>query len=303
MPVVIAYIFVVLIWSTTPLAIVWSSETISPTLALLLRMAIALVLGLMLLPLLKLKMDWRPKAIKVYLYSSLSLALGMLCCYLAARYISSGLMSLIFGIAPILSGWFAQKILFEQKFSPLKKLALTVSFIGLGIVCADNIQGDFNVLYGVLFILVGVITFSLSGVLVKSVDIQMHPLITTMGSLILSMPAFVIFFLVADGDFNVTQWTSRAVWSVIYLGVFASLIGFLAYFYILSHLPASTVSLVVMITPILASYLGVLLNNETASSGLFIGGAMVLFGLALFLFGHKLGQLGIFQHWAKLKSK
>ena len=40
-----AYLAVILIWSTTPLGIVWSSESVSPSLALLLRMVIALVLG------------------------------------------------------------------------------------------------------------------------------------------------------------------------------------------------------------------------------------------------------------------
>lgn len=35
----------ILIWSTTPLGIVWSSDTVSPTLAVLLRMLVGLTLG------------------------------------------------------------------------------------------------------------------------------------------------------------------------------------------------------------------------------------------------------------------
>ena len=41
MSVIIAYLIVVLIWSTTPLGIVWSSESVSPTLAVTSRMLIA----------------------------------------------------------------------------------------------------------------------------------------------------------------------------------------------------------------------------------------------------------------------
>ena len=41
MQVSIAYLVVLLIWSTTPLGIVWSSESINPTMAVLLRMLIA----------------------------------------------------------------------------------------------------------------------------------------------------------------------------------------------------------------------------------------------------------------------
>ena len=288
MSVPLAYLLVILIWSTTPLGIVWSSESISPSLALLLRMAIAVAIGLPLMKLLKIKLDWRPQAIKVYLYSSLSLAFGMLFCYLAGRHISSGLMSLSFGVAPFISGILAQRILDEKAFSIIKKLSLVMALAGLGIVSWDNLAVGQSSAIGFLFIFVGVFTFSLSGVLVKSVDVQLHAMSTTMGSLIVSMPMFLLFWLVMDGQLNVQDWQPRAVWSVIYLGVFASFIGFLAYFYVLQNLAASTVALIVMATPVLSTVLGIIFNDEHFSYGVFIGGGLVVVGLGLFQFGDKL---------------
>lgn len=288
MPVSAAYLLVILIWSTTPLAIVWSSETIEPTLSLLLRMLIAVSAGVPLMYLLKVKLDLRPKAILVYLYSSLSLAVGMLFCYLAARHISSGLMSLSFGIAPIISGFFAQRIISEAKFTRLKKLSLVISISGLAIVCSDNLGVGDTSLLGLVFILVAVFLFSLSGVLVKSVPIQLHPLSTTMGTLIISLPLFFVFWLIAGGDINYGEWQPRAIWAVIYLGVFASLVGFLAYYFILQKLMASTVALIVMITPVISASLGIILNDERFSSIIVIGGSLVVTGLALFQFGHLL---------------
>ncbi|MBU2881261.1 EamA family transporter [Psychrosphaera sp. B3R10] len=287
MPVSAAFVLVIIIWSTTPLGIVWSSESIPPTLSLFMRMAIAVVLGLPLMKLLGIKLDWRPKAIRVYLYSSLSLAIGMLFCYLAARHISSGLMSLSFGIAPILSGLFAQQILNEARFTPIKMIALTIALGGLTLVCMDNLSVGESSLIGFACISVGVIMFSLSGVLVKSVDIDLHPLSTTMGSLILSMPMFVLFWYVMDGQINYEQWQPKAIAAVIYLGIFASLIGFLAYFYVLKNLLASSVALIVMVTPVVSTGLGVWLNDERFSMGLVIGGLFVIVGLGLFQFGDK----------------
>ena len=45
MPVQASYFLMVVIWSTTPLGIVWSSETVAPTLAVFLRMLVGLVLA------------------------------------------------------------------------------------------------------------------------------------------------------------------------------------------------------------------------------------------------------------------
>jgi drug/metabolite transporter (DMT)-like permease len=286
--VILAFITVVVIWSTTPLGIVWSSESIHPAMALLLRMVIAIAIGLVMARLMKVKLNWQPKALQVYGYSSLSIFLGMLCCYLAARYISSGLMSLCFGLAPILSALFAQRLLFETKFTAIKKVAMTLSFVGLAVVCYDNLALKENAEIGIGLIMIGVVLFSLSGVLVKRVPIRMHPLSTTLGSLIVSLPFYVISWWLLDGTLNYEQWQPKAFLSVVYLGIFGSLVGFLAYFYILRELNASTVSLVTMMTPVLSATLGILLNDEPFSDGLVIGGSLIVFGLGLFLFGQKI---------------
>lgn len=291
MPVSAAYLLVVIIWSTTPLGIVWSGETIDPSLSLLLRMSIAVILGWPLIKLMKVNVPWTPNALRVYLYSSMSLSVGMLFCYLAGKHISSGLMSLCFGVAPILSGIFAQRIIGESKFSLLKKLALLTALSGLALVCMENVSSGNGNVIGILFISVGVITFSLSGVLVKSVPVQLHPLSTTMGSLLVSMPLYFMFWFLVGDELKVDAWQMKSIIAVIYLGIFASLVGFLAYFYVLQKLPATTVALVVMITPVLSSVLGILVNDEHFSMRLLAGGALVIFGLALFQFGHKLSAL------------
>ena len=69
-----AYLIVVLIWSTTPLGIVWNSETVNPTLAVLLRMLIAWVLGYVAIKLSRIQLDWHKQALQFYAYSSIGVA-------------------------------------------------------------------------------------------------------------------------------------------------------------------------------------------------------------------------------------
>jgi len=283
-----AYIAVVLIWSTTPLGIVWSSESVHPTLAVLARMVIALMMGGALLKITKVQLPWHNQALKLYSYSALGIFGGMSLSYFAASYISSGLMSLIFGLAPILSGVIAQKIINEPKFTSVKKVALVIALIGLVVVCYDNMAFDTNSYIGIALILVAVFFFSLSSVLVKSITIAINPMATTVGALIFSTPLFFIMWFIFDGSVPYQEWQSRAILSIIYLGVFGSFVGFVAYFYVLQKLTASTVALITMITPVMAMTLGALLNNERVSVNLIIGASFVVIGLSGFQWSNKI---------------
>ena len=218
MQVSIAYLAVLLIWSTTPLGIVWSSETISPPMAVLLRMLIAVVLGAMIIVIRKIELPWHKQALRLYSYSALGIFGGMSFSYLAAGYISSGVLSLSFGLAPVLSAILARRILAEPKISRLRKISMLLSFIGLGIVCADNFSLSGDSIYGLVFILIAVFLFSLSGVLVKSVSLAIHPMATTVGALTLSLPLFILNWLLLDGSIDTSEWQLRSLWATIYLG-------------------------------------------------------------------------------------
>lgn len=288
MQVSVAYLAVLLIWSTTPLGIVWSSESINPTMAVLLRMLIAVMLGSLIIYIKKISLPWHKQALRLYSYSALGIFGGMLFSYLAAGYLSSGVLSLVFGLSPVLSAIFAQRILSEPKIIPSKKVAMMVSFIGLAIVCSDSFSLQGDGIYGLIFVFIAVTLFSLSGVLVKSISLAIHPMATTVGALSIATPLFFIAWLLLDGTADVNQWQVKSIWATLYLGVFGSLIGFFAYFYVLQRLTASTVALITLITPVIALTLGSVLNNEVLNNKILFGALLVITGLALYHWGELL---------------
>ena len=285
MQVSVAYMAVLFIWSTTPLGIVWSSESINPTMAVLLRMLIAVVLGSMIIIVRNIELPWHKQAIRLYAYSALGIFGGMSFSYLAAGYLSSGILSLVFGLAPAFSAILARRILAEPKISTMKKLSMVLSFIGLGFVCADNFSLAGDSIYGFVFVLIAVFLFSLSGVLVKSVSLAIHPMATTVGALSMSLPLFIANWLLLDGNIDTSQWQLRSIWATVYLGLFGSLIGFFAYFFVLQRLTASTVALITLVTPVIALTLGAILNNEEIHSQLVFGAILVILGLAIYHWG------------------
>lgn len=287
MPVQGSYLFVILVWSTTPLGIVWSAASMPPTLSVFLRMLLALILAVITVFTLKIHVPKTKQACLLYIYSGAGIVVGMLLSYLAAQTVPSGVISLVFGLAPIISGLFAQKILAEKAFSFLKILALLFSMAGLFLVCKTQIQQLDVPIHGIAYVLLAVTSFSLSGVMIKTVPISIHPMATTVGALMLVTPVFAIIWLISGGEVNYQQWQPQSIWATLYLAIFGSLLGFLAYFHVLQRLPASTVALTTLITPIFAISLGALLNNEVLTTPLLVGGVMILLSLFLYQFGDK----------------
>lgn len=281
----ISFLIVVLVWSTTPLAIYWSSLTMHPMLAVSLRMSIALPVGIMLLWLLKIQFSWQRENLKLYCYSGIGLYGGMGFSYLSAVHIPTGLMSLIFGLAPIFSGFFAHKILNEHKFTRIKWLALGVSLIGLSSISNDNLLLSDHAWQGLVYILIAVLFFSISGVYVKKLTVTIHPLATTVGAIGFALPLYIITWLILDGHFEPTQWSQVSILSSLYLAFFGSLISFVCYYSILQKLTVASVSLVTLMTPVIALFLGNYLNNEAITPNMLLGSIAILSGLILYIWG------------------
>lgn len=282
MSVPVAYATIIIVWSTTPLGITWSNETLSPVAAVSIRMSIAAVIGYALLKVLRIPVSWSTRALRTYGFSLMGIYGAMLCTYTAAQYIPSGLISVLFALAPVLSNIFAYFLLGKGDFSSARWVAFILSFIGLMVICFDDWVIHQDGWIGVVFLLVAVSLYSLSGVLVQRESYHGHPLSLTVGTLILSSPLFIFSWWMLDGQLPVIDWTSKSPWAVIYLAVFGSLLGFASYFYIVRQLGATAVAMVTLVTPVLALILGSVLNNEIITPQITLGTACVLFGLVLY---------------------
>lgn len=288
MSVPFSYLAVVLIWSTTPLTIAWSSESVDPVLAGGLRMAIAAVLGLVLLRLMRIRLPLHRHAQITYAYASIGVFGAMCCTYIASRYVPSGLISIMFGLAPILSAVLGQWLLDEPRFRTYRWAACLLAFSGLAVIFTDDIALGNDSLIGLLLLLLAVTLFSLSAVMVKRSGAQVHPLAHTVGALLWSLPGFALTWWLLGAAPLELDPGSRSFWAILYLALFGSLLGFVCYFHVLRHLPPSTVALVTLITPVFALMLGHWLNGEPLTAGLWQGCLLVVGGLGLFFWGHRL---------------
>lgn len=291
MPVRAAYVGVILIWSTTPLAIQWSAQGATFSFALMARMLIGLALCVGLLGATRTPLPLTPAARRLYLGSGASLLVSMLLTYWGALHVPSGLISVIFGLSPLATGVFAALWLAERTLTPQRIGGLALALAGLWLIFGQPWPGGSEATLGTLAVAAGMTVQALGLVWVKRQATQISALATTTGSLAVAVPGFIVAWALADGARMPADVSTRALVAIAYLGVAGSVVGFTLYYFVIRHLDAGRVALITLVTPVTALALGQTFNAEVIPPAGWSGIALIGAGLALYEW-HALRQLG-----------
>lgn len=79
-------------------------------------------------------------------------------------------------------------------------------------------------------------------------------------------------------DFSPNQAT---VLSILYLSIFGTVVTFIGYYWLLSHMRAVVVSLIAFITPIVAIFIGVTFLSESLTPLTIVGTGVILIAVLL----------------------
>ncbi len=368
-----AYLGVILIWSTTPLAIQWSAQGASFSFAVMARMLIGLAVCLVLLAATRTAFPFTRAARRLYVVSGLSLFASMLLTYWGALHIPSGLISVIFGLSPLVTGVFAALWLAERTLTPLRIAGLALALAGLWLIFGQPWPGDGRATLGTLATVTGMALQALGLVWIKRLsrppsddagiafvrerpgckaraegrgrptmprlatpqtglsranpsgrdfpggplryaalegndpslravprgpsrevrvatlhrrsaacEVRVPSLAITTGSLGVAVPCFVLAWLIADAAQLPPDTTLRAGAAIVYLGILGSVVGFTLYYYMIKHLDAGRIALIMLVTPVSALLLGQTLNHERIPAIGWAGIALIGTGLLLY---------------------
>ena len=279
-----AYVGVILIWSTTPLAIQWSSLGAGYAFASFSRMLLGAALCLVLMRWSRLPLPWTRAARQTYLAAGLGIYGSIITSYWASQFVPSGWISVMYGLMPLFTGVLAYFWLHERSLSAAKIGGLLLGLVGLAVVFASGLHLSVQVAAGIAVLLVGVLIQAASMVAIKRIAAPMSALAMTTGALLLTLPLFFITWLWAEGSLP-PHIDTRALGSIVYLGVFGSVLGFVLYFYVVQHMAAASAALITLITPVFSLLLGKTLNGEPLTAQLLLGTAAILGGLGLHQWG------------------
>ena len=283
MSVPISYISVILIWSTTPLAIQWSGDDVGFQFGVAARMLIGLAALLVVLHVMKIAFPWHNRARRIYLISGLTLYIAMSFVYWSAQHIPSGWISVVFGLSPIITSVMASLILKDATLSGMRLTGMTIGFIGLSVVFIEGVSISTAAILGITGTVISAATQSLGAVLIKQQKPDLHPIAITAGSIAVAMPLFLLNCVL------VNEWPEtiplKTGLSILYLALLGSAIGFPLYFYLLKKLTPERVAIITLITPVTALLLGTFLNDEVISSKVWTGTLLIITGLAIYEYG------------------
>ncbi len=285
-----AYLGIILIWATTPLAITWSNDSSDFLLAVSARMTLGFIVCLLLLVMMRIPLRWHREAMMTYMAAGLGIYAAMISVYWGAQYIPSGLISVLYGISPMVIGLFAALWLGERFFTPAKVGGLLVSLLGLMVIFLPQSDLETVSARGLIGVLLSVLLHAASAVWVKRIGSEMHPLAINSGALALAVPLYLVSWLLF-GNGVPSELPQHSVVSIFYLALFGTVLGFNLYYYVLKRVPASVVGVITLITPVLALLLGQGLNGERVGSHVWMGTATILLGLSLFMWGGRLRRV------------
>lgn len=279
----VAYVAVILVWATTPLAIKWSGEGPGFMFGVTSRMAIGTGCVMVLLGLLRRPLPLHRRAVLTYVAGALQIYGALLAVYWASQFIPSGWISVVFGVTPLLTAIFAAVFLGEASLGLIPILAYGLGLAGLHQVFGTALSFGREAALGTAAVLLSSLLHSLSAVWVKRIDAGIPALAVVAGSLLLALPAHLLTWLLLDGRWP-EALPDHSLLSILYLGIIATTLGFALYFYVLQRLGATRVALITLVSPVLALIVGYWVNHEPLTPRILVGtgliiGALMLHGL------------------------
>lgn len=271
------------------MAIQWSSGE-APLTSALIRMIIGILCCLAVLGLTQIKLPTDLRARRLYVVCGISIYVPMSLVYVAAQYIPSGWIAVVFGLSPLFTGVFSLFVEPEDRLTLSRTVGIVLGLSGLYLVFSASLSFDENSLRGILLVLIAVLVSSASSVairqLAKTMDIQ--GMQVTTGGLFVAIPFFAVTAWLTQSASTINFSTTESL-SILYLGMVGTGIGFSLYYYLLKKVSASRVAMVALITPITALAVGSWLNYEPTIPSVWIGAGLVCAGLMLYEFKPKFG--------------
>ncbi|GAV21210.1 putative amino-acid metabolite efflux pump [Mariprofundus micogutta] len=286
-----AYLGVIIIWSTTPLAILWSSEEVGFVFGVTSRMLIGAILALVVAALLGSGLQWHRRAKMAYMTSGFGIYGGMITVYWSAQFIPTGWISVIFGISPIITAIMARMWLDSEQLTRSRLTGMLMGLSGLVVIFATSFSLHEHAALGVIGMLVSVAVHCASAVWIKRIDAEVPAIVMTSGGLLFAAPLFLLTWILSGASLPDEALSTRTAGSIAYLALLGSVLGFALYYYVLSKVEATRVALLTLVTPVCALGLGNILNNEPLTVEIIIGSLLILSGLATFEFSAKANRI------------
>ena len=280
-----------IVWGTTYLGTSAMVQTMPPLVAAGSRYLLG---GLLLAAIMVVLRGLRVLAIsRRQLMNTLFLGLGLITIWaslvaLSLQHIPGGIAALIGATVPL---WVVLlRVISGQRINWRTSLGVGLGILGVAAMLLPggiepvSDESPATIAFWSLVVLIASITYAYFSWRTKSLDLPRNTLTTTVYQLLWGGIAIIIVGLAIgespfSGPYSPTSWAGFG-WLV-----FASIVGYGVYVYLLQNVPLSLVSTFAFVNPVVAVFLGWLLLGESLTRSVVIGLVVIVSGTALVVVG------------------
>jgi len=278
-----AVVLLTLIWGTTWGAITIGLEGFPPLKGVAARFLAASLLLLFCGRLLGWPLRWERRLAFLWpVQALLTFALPYGLVYWGEQWVPSGLTSVLFATLPLFVALFASGLLPEERLGGGGVAGILLGFAGVGVIFSEDLRalGGPEVLRAAPIVLVAPLASAVAQVVVKRWGRGLDALTLTAVPMGLCGLLAGAAALLLEAERPIVLAPAPLL-ATLYLTVAGTAITFSVYFWLLSRLPATRLSLIAYATPVVAVLLGTLVLDEPLTLRLGAGAVLVIGGVAL----------------------
>ena len=199
----------------------------------------------------------------------------------AETRLDSGFTALLLTTSPVFTALLSPLLARDPAPSPAGWLGIALGFGGIVVLIEPWHASNVTIIPAVVAE-ISVVVWAVGSLWVRSIRERFHPMALAVAQM--ASGAVVLLAISAvRGPAVVGPVTGRSLAALGYLVVFGSAVGFVAYFYLLSHWDATRVATTTYVNTVVALVLGVVLLGEPVTWSMIGGTAVVFAGVALVL--------------------
>ena len=271
------------IWGSSWLAIKVGLEYLPPFLFAGIRFAVASVFLIFLVPVLHVRIPRDSFSWGIMLVIGIfqiTLCYGLT--FWGEQYITSGLTAVLSATLPFFIVIFARVLVKSERITRRKIVGICVAFVGVSVIFWPSLMSPFSSvklsLLGSLAIVVSTASGGVGTVIAKKYSNRIDPTTNVLVQSIIGSVTLSSVGLVTERDVAF-EFTPTVIAVVLYLGIICSALAFVGFYWLLTKITATNISLILLITPVIALLLGWLILQEELAPAVALGTLLILSGV------------------------
>ncbi|MCF6131804.1 DMT family transporter [Flavobacterium wongokense] len=280
----LALFCVAFFWGTTFLAIRVGVESIPPFILAGIRNLISgTIIFCYLFSQKKLEKVSPKQFFRAFVLSILMIVLANGLTTYSEKFITSGLASLISTLSPFCV-LVLNLIMGYEKLSVKTVLGIVLGMFGIFLIYQSSLSDLLIPEYrqGICALLLAILAWAVGTIIMKrgsenALSMLMNVCVQMLiAGVVLCMTQFYL-----TPDIQIETWTTRSISAMIYLALFGSVVGYVAFSYLISQLPATKVTVLSYVNVVVALFLGWLILDEIITSRIVIATILIISGVVI----------------------